>query len=255
IIGAAQGLGLSMAEGVAEAGGTVYCLDRQRECGSNFSNAQELIPRDSQGAMIYGQVDVQDTKALHRTIQDIADKHGQLNGCIAAAGINEVIPALEYTVSQSNHTMSINFDGVMQTATACAKQIYKHNTPNGSIVLIASMSGVVANRGLNCPVYNASKAAVTQLARNLAMEWGRKEEDGSGGIRVNCISPGNILTPRVVQHFVDQPHLRSQWEDGNMLGRVSRAEEFGGAGIFLLSKASSFMTGHNMLIDGGYTSW
>jgi NAD(P)-dependent dehydrogenase (short-subunit alcohol dehydrogenase family) len=125
----------------------------------------------------------------------------------------------------------------------------------GSICFIASMSGQVANKGLLCPVYNSSKAAVVQLARNLAMEWSRVQPDGSGGIRVNCISPGHIVTPMVLKNFEEQPELKKKWEAENMMGRLSKPEEFKGAALYLLSDASSFMTGGNMVIDGGHTAW
>ena len=117
------------------------------------------------------------------------------------------------------------------------------------------MSGVVANKGLICPVYNSSKAAVTQLARNLAMEWGRVDEKGEGGIRVNALSPGHIVTPMVDACFQEVPGLRELWERENMLGRLSDPDEFKGAAVFLLSRASSFMTGANLIVDGGHTAW
>ncbi len=87
------------------------------------------------------------------------------------------------------------------------------------------------------------------------MEWGRVKEDGTGGIRVNCLSPGNILTPMVEKNFEDEPHLKKEWEEGNMLGRIADPAEFKGAVLFMLSNASSFMTGSNLVIDGGYTAW
>lgn len=99
------------------------------------------------------------------------------------------------------------------------------------------------------PVYNSSKAAVIQLGRNLAMEWGKE------GIRVNSLCPGHIVTPMVMKNFEDNPGLRETWERENMLGRLSRPEEYRGAVLFLLSDASSFMTGNSLVIDGGHTAW
>jgi NAD(P)-dependent dehydrogenase (short-subunit alcohol dehydrogenase family) len=119
----------------------------------------------------------------------------------------------------------------------------------GSILLVASMSGLIANKGMTSPVYNSSKAAVIQLARNLAMEWGRH------GIRVNSLCPGHIVTPMVEEVFQKEPASRAIWEAENMLGRLATPEEFRGAALFALSDASSFMTGSTMLIDGGHTAW
>jgi NAD(P)-dependent dehydrogenase (short-subunit alcohol dehydrogenase family) len=86
--------------------------------------------------------------------------------------------------------MNVNYSGVFFAARSCARQMVKHKTP-GSIVLVGSMSALIANKGLPCPVYNSSKAAVLQLTRNLAMEWGQII-DGKP-IRVNVLCPGNIM--------------------------------------------------------------
>lgn len=148
--------------------------------------------------------------------------------------------------------MDINFKGVYISARSCARQMKKYDTP-GSMVLIGSMSGLIANKDLFCAVYNSSKGAVIQLGRSLAMEWG-KEINGQP-IRVNVLCPGNIVTPMVEANFKDDPSLRAKWEEGNMLGRISSPEEYRGAILFMLSDASSFMTGEHMVIDGGYTAW
>ena len=88
--------------------------------------------------------------------------------------------------------MNINYGGVYLSAVSCARQMIKYKTP-GSMVLIGSMSGLIANKGFTSSVYNSSKAAVIQLGRSLAMEWG-KIVDGKA-IRVNVLCPGNIMTP------------------------------------------------------------
>jgi NAD(P)-dependent dehydrogenase (short-subunit alcohol dehydrogenase family) len=97
--------------------------------------------------------------------------------------------------------------------------------------------------------YNASKAAVIQLARNLAAEWGEH------GIRVNTISPGYIVTAMTAGLFEAFPERKTAWPDANMLKRLSYPEEYRGAAIFLLSNASSFMTGADLRIDGGHCAW
>lgn len=98
--------------------------------------------------------------------------------------------------------MNVNFKGVYLSAVSCCRQMIKYNC-NGSMVLVGSMSGFIANRGLRTSVYNSSKAAVVQLGRSLAMEWS-KIIDGKA-IRVNVLCPGNIVTPvglsTVLVHF------------------------------------------------------
>jgi NAD(P)-dependent dehydrogenase (short-subunit alcohol dehydrogenase family) len=100
------------------------------------------------------------------------------------------------------------------------------------------------SQGLICPAYNASKAAVIQLGRNLASEWGQY------GIRVNTISPGYIVTAMVEALFEKFPERKTEWPTQNMLGRLSKPEEYRGAAAFLISDASSFMTGSDLRIDG-----
>jgi NAD(P)-dependent dehydrogenase (short-subunit alcohol dehydrogenase family) len=104
-------------------------------------------------------------------------------------------------------------------------------------------------KGLICPAYNASKAAVIQLARNLASEWGEHN------IRVNTISPGYIFTAMTKNLFEEFPERKVNWPRDNMLNRVSYPEEYRGAGVFLVSDASSFMTGSDLRIDGGHCAW
>lgn len=87
------------------------------------------------------------------------------------------------------------------------------------------------------------------------MEWGKVDEEGKGGIRVNSLCPGHIVTRMVEETLEECPGSREVWEGENMLGRLARPEEFRGAALFLLSEASSFMTGGSLVVDGGHTAW
>jgi NAD(P)-dependent dehydrogenase (short-subunit alcohol dehydrogenase family) len=229
----------------------VHCLDRLDEPDDEFNKAQK---RAEDGALNYRRIDVRDVENVNQIMADIAAQNGRFDGLIAAAGVNHVGPALEHTPEDIADVMSINFTGVFNAATAAAKQMLDKKC-RGSIVLISSMSGLVANKGMVSPVYNSSKAAVMQLARNLGMEWGKTDKEGRGGIRVNCICPGHIVTPMVKETLRKTPESKATWEAENMLGRLARPEEFRGAAVFLLSDASSFMTGSYLLIDGGHTAW
>jgi len=232
----------------------VYCLDRLEAPDDEFHEAKKRILPEFDGELNYAQVDVRNTQNLDDVISKIAEKHQRVDGMIAAAGVQQVTPAVEYGIEDAMDMMNINYTGVFMSATAVARQMIKYKC-RGSICLIASMSGVVANKGLLSPVYNSSKAAVIQLAKNLAMEWGRVQPSGTGGIRVNCLSPGHIVTPMVLENFKQVPGLQATWERENMLGRLATPDEFKSAGLFLLSNASSFMTGNNLVIDGGHTAW
>ncbi|KAK0730256.1 short-chain dehydrogenase [Lasiosphaeris hirsuta] len=255
VTGGAQGLGLAMAEAVVEAGGKVCCLDHAAAPSACFHAAVSRIVPEYGGALLYRQVDVRDSAQLDAVVASVAAEHARLDGVVAAAGIQQVTPAVEYTEPDVARMLAVNYTGVFMAATSAARQMFKYKT-RGSICLVASMSGLVANKGLLSPVYNSSKAAVIQLARNMAMEWSPvRREDGAGGIRVNCISPGHVLTPMVRKNFEEVPGLREKWEAENMMGRLADAAEFKGAVLFLLSSASSFMTGSNLVMDGGHTAW
>ncbi|KAL8900937.1 MAG: hypothetical protein Q9192_000819 [Flavoplaca navasiana] len=248
VSGGARGLGLTQAEALLEAGATVYALDRLPEPSSDFYRVQKRAAEELGNTLYYRQIDVRDVENLNKIIADIGDTHGRLDGLIAAAGIQQETTALDYTAKDANMMFEINITGVFMTAQAAAKQMIKFGN-GGSIAMIASMSAHIANRGLICPAYNASKAGVLQLARNLASEWGEY------GIRVNTISPGYIVTAMVEELFKKFPERREEWPKQNMLGKLSRPEDFRGAAVFLMSPASSYMTAADMRIDGGHTAW
>ncbi|OQE27673.1 hypothetical protein PENSTE_c004G01451 [Penicillium steckii] len=248
ITGGGRGLGLSMGEALIEAGAKVYALDRLETPHPDFIKAQEKAANEYSGTLEYIRIDVRNNTEVNNTFAAIAAQHERLDGLIAAAGINHLSSALEHSQQALDDVMTINYNGVFNSATAAARQMFNYQV-KGSILLVASMSGVIANKGMTSPVYNSSKAAVIQLARSLAMEWGRH------GIRVNSLCPGHIITPMVEEVFQQNPAARATWEAENMLGRLAMPEEFRGAALFCLSDASSFMTGSTMLIDGGHTAW
>ena len=143
--------------------------------------------------MNYDHVDVTDPNDLDYVIQRIANENSRLDGLIAAAGVQKVTPAIEYPPEAITEMMEINYKGVYCAAVSCARQMIKYKCP-GAMCLIASISGLNANKGFTSSVYNSSKAAVCQLTRSLAMEWGQII-DGQP-IRVNALLPG-ILTADV----------------------------------------------------------
>lgn len=248
VTGAARGLGLVQAEALLEAGATVYALDRLEERSPKFKDVQRRATSELGTSLHYRHIDVRNIQGLNSIISKIAEQHGRIDGLLAAAGIQKELSALEYTAEDANTMFAVNLTGCLMTAQATAKAMIATSTP-GAIVFIASMSGTIANRGLLCPAYNASKAGVIQLARNLAAEWGEHN------IRVNTISPGYIVTEMVEELFQRFPERRNEWPKQNMLGRLSKPEDYRGAAVFLLSDASSFVTATDLRIDGGHTSW
>ena len=117
----------------------------------------------------------------------------------------------------------------------------------GSIINVASMSGSIVNRGILQAHYNSSKAAVMHLTKSLAMEWAER------GVRVNSISPGYTLTPMNIRPELAEQ--RKQFEADTPLGRMATVDELVGPAVFLLSRAASFCTGVDLIVDGGFVCW
>jgi hypothetical protein len=145
VTGAARGLGLTQAEALLEAGATVYALDVLPEPSPDFPVIQKRAAEELGTTLHYRQVDVRDNAGLNKTVKEIADAEGRMDGLIAAAGIQKETSALEYTQEDANHMFSINITGVFMTAQAVARQMIRFKK-GGSIVLIGSMSAHVANR-------------------------------------------------------------------------------------------------------------
>lgn len=145
VSGAARGLGLTQAEALLEAGATVYALDRLPEPSPDFYRVQERAAGELGTTFHYRQIDVRDVEALHKIVDDIGEEHGRMDGLIAAAGIQQETPALEYSARDANMMFEVNITGVFMTAQAVAKQMIRFGN-GGSIAMIASMSATVANR-------------------------------------------------------------------------------------------------------------
>jgi NAD(P)-dependent dehydrogenase (short-subunit alcohol dehydrogenase family) len=146
---------------------------------------------------------------------------------------------------QWRRVIDVNLTGVFLSSQAEGRAMLAHG--RGAIVNIASMSGSIVNRGLLQAHYNASKAGVVHLSKSLAMEWvGR-------GIRVNTISPGYTLTP--MNRRAEVAEQLKAFAAETPMARIATVEEMVGPTIFLLSSAASFVTGVDLLVDGGFECW
>ena len=148
VSGGQRGLGLEMAEALAEAGAAVYCLDLPAKPDESFGLTQNYVSRMklAKGARLeYASVDVTDQSAVWNAVKDIADKEGRLDVCIAAAGILHGEECLDYDGKDFRNVMNVNTNGAFFTAQAAGRQMTRFGTP-GSIILIASMSGSLTNK-------------------------------------------------------------------------------------------------------------
>ncbi|WGF89740.1 SDR family oxidoreductase [Marinivivus vitaminiproducens] len=242
VTGAASGIGQAIAIGLAQAGADIACLDRPGSAGL----ADTLGRIEGQGRRgLALEADVRDVAALTEAVARVERDLGPLSVAVNAAGIANATPAEDMPEEQWRTMLDINLTGIFLSAQAEARAMLPRR--RGSIVNIASMSGSIANRGLLQAHYNTSKAGVIHLTRSLAMEW------APHGLRVNAISPGYTLTPMNLRPEVAEQ--RKVFEETTPLARMATVEEMVGPAVFLSSKAASFVTGHDLIVDGGFVCW
>lgn len=150
VTGAGRGLGLVQAEALLEAGAKVYALDRLEKPDADFARVQDRAQRELGTSLSFLRLDVRDNVSLNAAVAGIAEENGRLDGLLACAGIQQETAALEYTMEDADRMMGVNITGTFMAAQAVARQMIKLGQP-GSMVLVASMSGSVANKGLICP--------------------------------------------------------------------------------------------------------
>ncbi|KAG9252474.1 uncharacterized protein F5Z01DRAFT_230409 [Emericellopsis atlantica] len=245
ITGGARGLGNHMARACAEAGAkNIVIFDANQELGDQA--AAEL--HDKSGLPVsFFKVDVRDGAAINAAVESVVDLYGCPDSLVNAAGIADSnIKAETYDPAMFRRLIDINLTGTFLMTQAIGRAMMAAGKP-GSLILIASMSGSVVNYPQEQSCYNASKAGVIQYAKSIAAEWAKHD------IRVNCISPGYMDTAlnRV-------PALEAQkkiWKSLTPQNRLGGVDELNGLCVFLASDASRFMTGSNILIDGGYSCY
>ena len=239
VTGGAQGLGYVMALYLAEFGADVAIAD------INLPKAEEAAAeiRDSGRRGLALQTDVMRMEDIGRTVDKAAAEFGRLDILVNSAGINIREMALDVTEEHWDRILDINLKGLFFMCQAAARVMKKNNY--GKIINITSHMAKIALPLRSA--YCASKGGVAQLTKELALEW------APYNITVNAIAPSFFTTPMNVPLFADKEMSRFISENTPM-GRPGDPEELGGTVIFLASPASSFVTGHMLLVDGGYTS-
>ncbi|CAK4033242.1 D-arabinitol 2-dehydrogenase [ribulose-forming] [Lecanosticta acicola] len=248
ITGAGRGLGITLASASLEAGAHVVCLDILPSPSPTEWQELQIIAKKNGVTVSYDICNItseSDVIAKFEKIASSAPADAPFSGLIACAGIQQRTPALDYPIDDFNRMFNVNVTGTFITAKHAARHFIA-NKIRGSIVLIASMSGQIANRGLLCTAYNSSKAAVHQMCRSMAQEIGPEH-----GIRINTISPGYIRTAMTDALLEQEPELERKWMDGALLERLGAPEDFKAPAVFLLAKGSAWMTGADLRVDGG----
>lgn len=239
VTGAGRGIGRVLALALAEAGCDVSILVRNTEDAEAVVKDIERLGRKGMAV----QADVRKKGQVDRAFAETVEKLGCLDICVNNAGISIQKPAEEMPEEDWDSILDTNMKGVFLGCQAAARVMIPQR--RGSIINIASLSGSAVNVPQKQAVYNTSKAGVVMLTKSLAVEWAQY------GIRVNSISPGYIKTEMTLAAMT---HLFPTWESLTPMGRLGEPEELRGAVLYLASDASSYMTGHDLVIDGGYTA-
>lgn len=246
ITGAGSGIGRAIAHAVADAGGRVALIDINEE---NTKVIQaEILERnpDTQTAVLVA--DVTDPQQVSDVTEAAAKELGGLDVAYNNVGIAQWVDALDMPYEDFQKMFRVNLDSVFLGAVAQAKIMKKKKY--GKIVNTASISGYIANNPQSQAHYNASKSAVMGLTRSLAIEWVQY------GIRVNSFSPTYTKT-KLVENFLETDEgkkMHETWVRMIPMGEMADPTDLQGAAVFLGSAASDFMTGTDIVIDGGYLS-
>ncbi|OJJ83041.1 putative D-arabinitol dehydrogenase ArbD [Aspergillus glaucus CBS 516.65] len=252
VTGGARGLGLVMAQAIVASGSDIAIVDLNKEEAE--AQAKELVDtfrRENPGLEQMPKVtahysDVANPDSVSASLQEIIDQHGRIDSLVTSAGFTENFDAISYPYDRMQKLWGVVVDGTYLFSIGVAKHLMERNA-SGSIVMIGSMSSSIVNIPQPQAPYNAAKAAVRHLASSFGVEW------AGSNIRVNCISPGYMLTALTRKILDENPDLREKWTSLIPLGKMGDPEDLMGAVIFLLSDASRYMTGAEIRVDGGYT--
>jgi NAD(P)-dependent dehydrogenase (short-subunit alcohol dehydrogenase family) len=245
VTGAGGAIGLAICQGFADAGANVACLDISKEIAT--AAAVAVRPRaDAQALPVT--CDVRDPLQIQQAVSDVLAKFRRIDILVNLAGNGILKPATEFTLDDWEETIHVYLRSTFLFCKLVGREMVKQGS--GSIINISSVASIVA-LGRGTGPYAAAKAGVNGLTRELAVEWAKK------GVRVNAIAPCQIDTPQL-RKVLDNPQfdadkLMNTWLEAIPMGRIGQPHEIAAPCVFLASDAASLITGHVLVVDGGYT--
>jgi len=241
VTGGGSGIGRATSLRVAQEGGKIMIADYMRESAERTVK----IIKDAGGTASCVDADASIASQVEMMVKKTVETYGRIDGAFNNAGIEgRMADTAACTEENFDRTIAINLRGVWLCMKHEIPQMLKQG--GGAIVNTASIAGLVGF--VNLPAYVASKHGVIGLTKTAALEYAQKN------IRVNCVNPGVINTPMVAR-LVDSGSMNeSDLTRGEPVGRMGKPEEIGEGVIWLLSDASSFVTGHSLVIDGGWVA-
>ena len=240
ITGGTSGIGRNVADYLASAGANIAIVSTKTE---NSDKVAQTIAATYQVKTVGVGCDVSDANAVEEMVKTVSRKIGTADVLFNNAGINLWGGALDLKYEEWKRVFDVNVNGVFLAARAFARQLVAEQK-SGSVINMASISASIVNLPQMQTAYNTSKAAVLHLTKTLAVEWVQH------GIRVNAVSPGYVWTE---MNQVIPQEIRDYWVNATPYKRFAKPDEIAGAVIYFASDASSYTTGSELIIDGGFT--
>jgi NAD(P)-dependent dehydrogenase (short-subunit alcohol dehydrogenase family) len=241
LTGGGQGLGKAMALGMARHGADVAILEINPKSG--HATAREIETLGVRSLAIEG--DVTDEASAGRAVSQVVNSWGRLDVLVNNAGFAILCPAEGMSIADFKRVFELDVFGMFICSKAAFAPMAKQKS--GVIINISSMCGLTVLLSNKHAAYNSAKAAVIMLTKSLAVEW------VGHGIRVNAIAPGYMVTPPVIKLGDDDPNRWAAMMSRVPMGRAGEPDELQGSAVFLASRASSYMTGNVLVVDGGHT--